>query len=166
MHKNNVFYGNKSEHSLTVLHVYFDKWRLLDEGKSKEVREYFINKAYTLAKNFTFKINKEEGYKAITLPDGTLRSAGYKAGYEYIHHQAWDGKIKGRQRTHSELLQKVPSLIVSISDGELEELRNKVQREQERRLSDDNVMADFLSEAPANANNDPTSDESEEDNES
>ena len=53
MHKNNVFYGNNFEHSPTVLHEYFDKWGLLDEEKSKEAREYFINKASTLAKNFT-----------------------------------------------------------------------------------------------------------------
>ena len=99
-------------------------------------------------------IKKEEGYEAITLPNGALRSASYRAGYEYIHHQAWDGKINGRQRTPFDLLQELPSLIVSFPDGQLEELRNKIQRERQRRLSDDNAMAGFLSEAEADADDD------------
>ena len=111
-------------------------------------------------------IKKEEGYEATNLPNGALRSASYTAGYKYIHHQAWDGKINGRQRTPFDLLQELPSLIVSFSDGEMEELHNIIQRERQRRLLDDTAMADFSSEAPANANDDPTSDESEEDNES
>lgn len=120
-------------------------------------------------------IRKEEGYEAITLPNGALRSASYRAGYEYIHHQAWDGKINGRQRTPFDLLQELPSLIVSFSAGEMEELLNKIQREQQRRLSDDIAMADLLSEAQVNANDNhitfishrkSTSDESEGDNKS
>ena len=95
---------------------------------------------------------KKEGYEATTLPNSALRSASYKAGYECIHHQAWHRKINGRQRTPFDLLQDLPSLIVSFSAGEMEELLNKIQREQQRRLSDDIAMADLLSEAQANAN--------------
>ena len=112
------------------------------------------------------KIKKEEGYKAITLPDGTLRSAGYKAGYENIHNQAWGRKINGRQRTPFDLLQKLPSLIVSSSPGERKELLYIIQRKRQRRLLNDTAMADFSSEAPADANDDPTSDESKGDNKS
>ena len=63
MHKNNVFYGNKCEHSPTVLYVYFDKKRLLDKEKSKEAREYFINKAYTLAKNLRSRLRRRRATK-------------------------------------------------------------------------------------------------------
>ena len=47
-----------------------------------------------------------------------------------------------------------PSLLVSFSDRQLEELRDKIQRERERRLSDDNAMAGFLSEAEVDADDD------------